>query len=419
MPSGPRCRPSPTKEKPSRLLPLAALALALALIAGPTLAAPAVQVKRLQLKSLHGRIETLSRDLAKSEQTRSKTLARLKATEAAMSGINLSLRQLGGQRDAVQAQLAGLAGQSQRLTAQIAAQQAQLGKMLYQQYVNGDAGALQMLLEGADPNQAARDLHYLSLLSHAKAALLRQLRATLVEKQQLAGSARVKRAELAAIESQQEQQRAALLLHQQQRQAMLAKIAGRIKTQRQQIDTLKRNERRLATLIERLARAARKPPRVRPHARRRARAFIENEHVPEASGFSGNFAKLRGRLRLPARGEVINRYGEPRAGGGATWRGLFIRAAAGTKVRAVAAGRVVFAGWLRGFGKLIIVDHGEGYLSVYGNNQSLTRKVGDAVTGGEQLATVGDSGGNPESGLYFELRYQGLTIDPLKWVNLK
>ena len=419
MPSGPRRRPSPTKEKPSSLLPLAALALALALITGQTLAAPAVQVKRQQLKTLHGRIKMLSRDLAKSEQTRSKTAAQLKATEAAMSGINLSLRQLGAQRDAVQTQLAGLSLQSQRLTTQIAAQQAQLGKMLYQQYVNGEPGALQMLLEGADPNQAARDLHYLSLLSHAKAALLRQLRGTLIEKQQLAGSARAKRAELSAIEAQQEQQRAALLVHQQQRQAMLAKIAGRIKTQKQQIDTLKRNERRLATLIERLARAARKPPRARPSARRRTQTFIENEHVPEASGFSGNFAKLRGRLRLPARGEVINRYGAPRAGGGATWKGLFIRAAAGAEVRAVAAGRVVFAGWLRGFGKLIIVDHGEGYLSVYGNNQSLIRKVGDTVSSGEQLATVGDSGGGPESGLYFELRYQGLTIDPLKWVNLK
>ncbi len=401
------------------MLPLAALALALALITGQTLAAPAVQVKRQQLKTLHGRIKMLSRDLAKSEQTRSKTAAQLKATEAAMSGINLSLRQLGAQRDAVQTQLAGLSLQSQRLTTQIAAQQAQLGKMLYQQYVNGEPGALQMLLEGADPNQAARDLHYLSLLSHAKAALLRQLRGTLIEKQQLAGSARAKRAELSAIEAQQEQQRAALLVHQQQRQAMLAKIAGRIKTQKQQIDTLKRNERRLATLIERLARAARKPPRARPSARRRTQTFIENEHVPEASGFSGNFAKLRGRLRLPARGEVINRYGAPRAGGGATWKGLFIRAAAGAEVRAVAAGRVVFAGWLRGFGKLIIVDHGEGYLSVYGNNQSLIRKVGDTVSSGEQLATVGDSGGGPESGLYFELRYQGLTIDPLKWVNLK
>ena len=401
------------------MLPLAALALALALITGQTLAAPAVQVKRQQLKTLHGRIKMLSRDLAKSEQTRSKTAAQLKATEAAMSGINLSLRQLGAQRDAVQTQLAGLSLQSQRLTTQIAAQQAQLGKMLYQQYVNGEPGALQMLLEGADPNQAARDLHYLSLLSHAKAALLRQLRGTLIEKQQLAGSARAKRAELSAIEAQQEQQRAALLVHQQQRQAMLAKIAGRIKTQKQQIDTLKRNERRLATLIERLARAARKPPRARPSARRRTQTFIENEHVPEASGFSGNFAKLRGRLSLPARGEVINRYGAPRAGGGATWKGLFIRAAAGAEVRAVAAGRVVFAGWLRGFGKLIIVDHGEGYLSVYGNNQSLIRKVGDTVSSGEQLATVGDSGGGPESGLYFELRYQGLTIDPLKWVNLK
>ena len=393
------------------------MALALALAASLAQAAPVAQVK--QLKALHGRIKTLSRDLAKSEETRSAAAAQLKATEAAMSDINRSLRQLGGQRDGVQAQLASLSRQSQRLAAQIASQQAQLGKMLYRQYVNGEAGALQLLLAGSDPNQAARDLHYLSLLSRARAGLLRQLHGTLIEKQQLTGAARAKRAELAAIESQQEQQHAALLEHQQQRQAVLAKIAGRILDQRHQIDTLKRNEGRLATLIKRLSRAARKPPRARPPLRRGRQTILKNEHVPEASGFSGNFAGLRGRLRLPTRGEVTNRYGAPRAGGGATWKGLFIRAPAGTEVRAVAPGRVVFADWLRGFGKLIIVDHGDGYLSVYGNNQSLSHKVGDMVTSGEPLATVGNSGGNPESGLYFELRHQGLAIDPLKWVNLK
>ncbi|HUW35696.1 MAG TPA: peptidoglycan DD-metalloendopeptidase family protein [Rhodocyclaceae bacterium] len=418
MPSRPRCRPSPIKARPSsKLLRLAALALALAV--GQAHATPAAQVKRQQLKHLHGRIQTLSRDLVKSEATRSITAGQLKAAEAAISDINRSLSQLGGQRDRVAAELADLSRQSQRLETQIAAQQAQLAKMLYRQYVDGETDALQILLAGSDPNQAARDFHYLSLLSRARAELLRRLRGTLSEKQRLTEVMRAKHDELDAIESRQQQQRAALLERQQQRQAVLAKISGRIEEQKRQIDTLKRDERRLATLIKRLSRIARKPVRARPPARRGAQTVLRNEHLPEASGFSGNFAGLRGRLRLPTRGEVINRYGASRADGGATWKGLFIRAAAGAEVRAVAPGRVVFAGWLRGFGKLIIVDHGDGYLSVYGNNQSLARKVGDKVAGGEQLAAVGNSGGNPESGLYFELRYQGLTIDPLKWVNLK
>ncbi|HWU84188.1 MAG TPA: peptidoglycan DD-metalloendopeptidase family protein, partial [Rhodocyclaceae bacterium] len=119
----------------------------------------------------------------------------------------------------------------------------------------------------------------------------------------------------------------------------------------------------------------------------------------------------------PVRGEVANRFGAPRAEG-TSWKGLFIRAAEGSEVKSIAAGQVVFADWLRGFGNLIIVDHGDGYLTVYGNNESLFRQTGDNVKSGEAIASVGNSGGNPESGLYFELRHQGQVLDPLKWVRL-
>ena len=135
--------------------------------------------------------------------------------------------------------------------------------------------------------------------------------------------------------------------------------------------------------------------------------------------FSGNFAALKGRLHLPTRGDITNRYGAPRAESGAIWKGLFIRAAEGSEVKSIAPGRVVFADWLRGFGNLLIIDHGNAFLSVYGNNQSLFRQVGDVVKSGDSIAAVGNSGGNPESGLYFELRQQGKAVDPLKWVSLK
>ena len=115
---------------------------------------------------------------------------------------------------------------------------------------------------------------------------------------------------------------------------------------------------------------------------------------------------------------MSGRFGSPRDGGG-TWRGLFIKAGRGSEVKAIAGGRVVFADWMRGFGHLLIVDHGDGYLSIYGNNDSLLKQVGQAVNGGEMVATVGNSGGNPESGLYFELRHQGQPIDPMKWASLK
>jgi len=119
------------------------------------------------------------------------------------------------------------------------------------------------------------------------------------------------------------------------------------------------------------------------------------------------------------RGELRNRFGSPREDSGLSWKGLFIAAPTGQDVKAVAAGRVVFADWLRGFGNLLIIDHGGGYMSLYGNNESLYKQVGAATVGGETVAAVGNSGGNTNSGLYFEIRYQGKAFDPLEWVNLQ
>ncbi|MHB1352735.1 MAG: murein hydrolase activator EnvC family protein, partial [Thiobacillus sp.] len=122
-------------------------------------------------------------------------------------------------------------------------------------------------------------------------------------------------------------------------------------------------------------------------------------------------------LRLPVAGELMNRFGAPREGGGTSWKGIFIRAAQGSAVKAIAEGRVVFAEWLRGFGNLIIVDHGEGYMSLYSNNESLYKQVGERVKPGDPIAAVGNSGGQPDSGLYFEMRHQSRPVNPLGWVK--
>jgi len=142
--------------------------------------------------------------------------------------------------------------------------------------------------------------------------------------------------------------------------------------------------------------------------------------VPEAGEAASRlFSALKGSLRLPVRGELAGRFGTPRNEGGIAAKGVFIRAQEGEPVRAVAAGRVVYSDWMRGFGNLLIVDHGEAYLSIYGNNESLLKQTGDPVRLGEPLATVGQSGGSEETGLYFELRHLGRPFDPLGWVKLK
>jgi len=387
-----------------------------------------IEAKQNQLKELHSRIASLQRNLTKSEETKAYAADQLKETESAISSTARGLHELAQQRGEIQAELGDLQQQAQRLEIQIGKQQGQLGRLLYRQYVNGEADALQLILSGSDPNQAARDLHFLTLLSRAKAELLGVLRTTLEEKRRLAEAARSKRDELAAVEQQQQSQRAALLAQQQRHRAVMVKLADKIKMQQREIGALKRDEQRLGKLIEGLARIVAKPLPRPPSFKAKpgggatetiAKAPVRNELTPEAMGFSGNFAKLKGRLRLPVRGELANRYGASRADSGAIWKGLFIRAAEGGEVKAIAPGRVVFADWLRGFGNLLILDHGDTFLSIYGNNQSLFRQVGDTVTSGEVIATIGNSGGNPESGLYFELRQQGQAVDPLKWIALK
>ncbi|HEU5435133.1 MAG TPA: peptidoglycan DD-metalloendopeptidase family protein [Telluria sp.] len=131
---------------------------------------------------------------------------------------------------------------------------------------------------------------------------------------------------------------------------------------------------------------------------------------------AGAFASLRGRLQPPVAGTVAARFGAKR-GGGPSWKGMFIKAPEGADVKAVAAGRVVFANWMRGFGNLIIIDHGGEYLSIYGNNQSLLKHAGDAVKAGDPVANAGNTGGNEESGLYFELRHLGKAFDPASWIK--
>lgn len=398
------------------------LATLLGLTLGGVWAQDARTEKTAELRELQGRIDALRKELAKSEAHRSEAADSLKETEQAISASNRRLRELGDARTELRRGLQQLEAQSQRLERQIGSQQRQIGSVLYRQYRDGRGGnadTIKLLLAGENPNQIARDYHYLKLLSEAKTEVVDDLRDSLAEKQRLAEAVRDKTEKLAENEKMQQEQRQALLAQQKQRQVVLAGLADRIKGQRKEINTLRQNEKRLSKLIDGLTKLVAKPPRraVAKKPGAPSAPALRNEREPDSS-FSGEFANLRGKLRLPVRGEVANRFGAQRAEG-TSWKGLFVRAPEGAEVKSVAAGQVVFADWLRGFGNLLIIDHGDGFLTVYGNNESLFRQAGDKVRGGEAVASVGNSGGNPESGLYFELRHQGQALDPLKWVSLR
>jgi len=410
----------PTRARPSSgAIFGACLAALLPWAAGAATTAAQKADLKDQQGDLRQRIDVLRRDLAKSEESRAYAADQLKETESAISDANRGLRQLVDQRGAVNGEIRELESQARRLAEQTEAQQAQLSRLLYRHYTRGESDALHTLLAGRDPNQAAMDYHFLTRLSRAKAELIADLRDKAREKKRLTESAREKNAELAAIEQKQQLARGRLVEQQKQRQTLLARTADRIKAQRREIGALQKDEKRLTKLLDGLTRIVKRPAKVAPRGAERPAPAVRNERTPSPEQAGGAFAALRGRLRLPVRGEIASRFGRPRPEGGTTWKGLFIRATEGSEVKAVAAGQVVYADWLRGFGNLLVIDHGDGFLSVYGNNQSLLKETGDAVRPGEAVATVGNSGGNPESGLYFELRHQGQAFDPLRWVSLR
>ena len=430
-------------------------------------APPEIAEKQADLGELLSRIDNLRKDLSSSEENKADAGDRLRESERQISRLQRELHELGDQRGQLQKRMQNLEQQSRELGTTLGQQQAQLEKLLYRQYLRGTPDSLQLLLNGDDPNQMARDLHYLAAIALTRAELMGEINATLDKKKSLAADAKERTEELLEIEAKQQERHGELNKQREERKVLYSKISDKVNAQRKEIGTLQQDEKRMSMLIDRLskilaaqaaqaAQAARaaEAGRAREAARqaelakqkelqkekdksrptdpivaketprpttpneppRSKTVEAENRYEPVAS--DGSFARQKGNLRLPVRGTVSGRFGGPRDGGG-TWRGLFIRSAVGSDVKTVASGRVVFAEWMRGFGNLLIIDHGDSYLSIYGNNDSLLKQVGQTVKGGETVATVGNSGGNPDSGLYFELRHQGQPIDPMKWASLK
>jgi septal ring factor EnvC (AmiA/AmiB activator) len=362
-----------------------------------------------QLDALRGRIERLRAGISDVEGTRSEAQDQLRDSERAISSANRELRELTAKRESARADLQKLASQARAAEAEIATRREMLGQLLAQRYLHGEQSGVRLVLSGNGPNQAARELHYYSYISEAQARFIGTLRETLARIREIESRIREKSAELAVVASAQKTRREELLKQKAERRKVLARVSGRLSEQRREIRSLQRDETRLSRLLEELAKVLADS----------TSSVLRNDRLPEAGAAERQFLALKGKLRLPVRGEIANRFGTPRPGGGPSWKGLFIRSPAGEEVRAVASGRVVFAEWLRGFGNLLILDHGDAYLTIYGNNESLLRQVGDVVRTGDVVATIGNSGGSEKSGIYFELRHEGKPFDPLRWVSLR
>jgi septal ring factor EnvC (AmiA/AmiB activator) len=411
---------------------------------------------------LQQRLSALKRDITRTETAKSHAADELADSEKAISDANRALHELTGEQRQTEARLKRLTEQQNRLAGTIAAQQQRLARLLREQYVAGNEDRMKLLLSGDNPNRINRELQYMGYVSQAQARLIDALRANLQAIENNKTEAQDAKDELDEIAQEQREQKAQLEKEKTKRASLLGQLSNKLAAQRREAGNIERDERRLAGLVDKLAKlieeqrkadaAAREKRRQEQLARAKARnsdntqrrepagggksanpdaidddeppskSLARNELTPVAGvqdgALAGAFSALRGRLRLPVRGELAAKYGSKR-GDGLSWKGLFIRAAEGAEIKAVADGRVVFAEWLRGFGNLIIIDHGSQYMTIYGNNQSVLKQAGDVVKTGDVIASAGNSGGNEQSGLYFEMRHQGRTFDPLKWVTTR
>lgn len=360
-----------------------------------------------ELDTLRRRIQSLQQEIEKTSESRSDAADALRESERAISNSSRKLNELAQQSK--QARLAFELAQQQSflLAGELRNQNRALGQLFYQQYLGGQQTHLKLLLNNRNPNQVARELHYYQYIARQRALWLGRIKTSLRELETASAETARRSAELIALQTEAQVQRKSLENEKRTRQQVLTKLSRQLSLQRREVGRLQRDEARLSQLVEKLARMLSQP---------RKRGLLRNDQLPD-SRFDGKpFAALKGKLIFPVKGEITNDYGSNRPDSTVQWKGLFLRAASDQPVKAVAAGRVVYADWLRGFGNLLIIDHGNGYMSLYGNNETLFKQVGDSLRGGDTIATVGNSGGNEESGLYFELRHEGKPFDPIKWV---
>lgn len=429
---------------------------------------------RTQQAQLRERITQIEAEISRGQADRVDAAQQLKASEVAISDINRKLDQLHERQKTAQQQLKRAHNQQIEQEALLEVRREELAEQLRGQYASG-LSPWAALLSGDDPQDISRELQYLGYVNRSQARAVRAVDQSLKRLAELRKTIEDNQAALKELERQVTEQKAELQAQKLEREKVLARIDAELKDQRKQAQQLERNDKRLASLIDKLDVAlAEQRERAREEAERRKaeqarlakeraererqqreqalqaeqaktqRERQEDEQVAAARAERarqqreladqerrsqvaaapaartepvGGFNGLNKGLPLPVRStEVLGRFGAQRPDGG-LWRGIVLRAPEGAPVKAVAGGRVVYASWLSGFGNILIVDHGQKYLSVYAYNQALLRQVGDIVATGDTVASVGATGGQVESGLYFEIRHQGAPVNPLLWLK--
>lgn len=376
-----------------------------------------------RLDNVRDEIEDISADLTQKKASREEMYAQLKAQSRKVSELNRELRTVEQQiaeKNQTLNQLREVAGIKE-------AEQNQQLEALYDQmraaYINAEPSYLEMLLNQEDIATISRGSTYFRYFHEARKAQLESINQILSQLNEEQKTILLAQQSLEAAKQEQLDKQRALQQETDKRKATLAALDKTISGQDAKLAALKEEESNLQALLDRLARE-REQQIAREKAAREKEKQQQQKPAPETKSVAIRpppkpntpFSRLTGKLNWPVNGKLLARYGSPRNLGKLTWQGIVIDSPTGNDVRATAAGRVVFADWLRGFGLLIIVDHGEQYMTLYGNNESLLKQAGETVQAGEVIAQSGEQGVRGLTGLYFEIRHRGRPTNPLKWL---
>ncbi|MBI3898128.1 MAG: peptidoglycan DD-metalloendopeptidase family protein [Gammaproteobacteria bacterium] len=377
-------------------LPFSRLALVgLLVIAVPSWA----NDREAQLEKLRTRIDKLQQDLNDTRERRDSTREQLRTQEQHINTLMRSLRDIDSRLQQYTQAQSDLKRRAEREREQLHEQSRALAAQLRAAHAMGQQPYIKLLLNQESPAATARALTYYRYFNEARLGRISQIETTLARVDSLDEEIEKSTTTLTALRDKQSEERQALEETRQRRTELLAGLNREVEDKTQEIARLRADEQRLERLLKELKTALAEP----------------NVPFPTTNG---RFASLKGRLPLPVAGRIEARYGDSKGVGDMRWRGIFLGGKEGQNVRAVSRGRVAYADWLKGFGLLLILDHGDGYMTLYGHNQALLRNVGDAVEAGQPIATVGNSGDAQRVGVYFEIRHNGTPDDPLQWCAL-
>lgn len=377
---------------------LRALTLTLPLmLPGMTTPAAAQTAQQAQLDQLRTRIEALSKSIEKDQSQRDVLARDLQATERRIAATDAELKSLQQQTESQRGRIHET--EKQLVAARRALEQRHEGlrRQLRAAYVIGRQGHAQLLLNQNDVQKVGRVLVYYEYLRRAQVGAIDQIRGRVDELEALSERLQAEIARLTDLKARQEAALGQLRDSRSARARMLAKLRERIADEQAELKRLREDEQAVSRLIERVREAV--------------------SELPTTDTYSDKpFYGQRGKLPWPARGRLIARYGEPKAGGKLSWKGHWIATAEGAPIRAVARGRVVYVGWMHRYGLIVLVEHDGGYYSLYGHAQSATVNVGDNLRAGQVLARAGSTGGHEQPGVYLELRKGTQPIDPRLWL---